>query len=163
MGFQNDGVLNPSFRRGKCFPPVALVSIAGFMAQEIIRTPNAPSPPPSYSQAVRAAGSCVRFGHGAVRPGHRKDCWRNDPGTDPTVPCECVCHPQSRGHFPRPRCQRHRHHPRGDGFCRNERRVWVKWFPDGSACAAGCEVAGSNSWHEGVDRCDCRGISLSSA
>ncbi|HEX4156092.1 MAG TPA: RidA family protein [Acidobacteriaceae bacterium] len=26
------------------------------MAREIIRTPNAPSPPPSYSQAVRAAG-----------------------------------------------------------------------------------------------------------
>ena len=27
-----------------------------FMAREIIRTPNAPSPPATYSQAVRAAG-----------------------------------------------------------------------------------------------------------
>jgi len=26
------------------------------MAREIVRTPNAPSPPPTYSQAVRAAG-----------------------------------------------------------------------------------------------------------
>ena len=26
------------------------------MARDIIRTPNAPSPPPTYSQAVRAAG-----------------------------------------------------------------------------------------------------------
>jgi 2-iminobutanoate/2-iminopropanoate deaminase len=68
MGFQNDGVLNPSFRRGKCFPPVALVSIGGFMAQEIIRTPNAPSPPPSYSQAVRAAGLVFVSGTGPYDP-----------------------------------------------------------------------------------------------
>jgi 2-iminobutanoate/2-iminopropanoate deaminase len=31
-------------------------ALENFMARDIIRTPNAPSPPPTYSQAVRAAG-----------------------------------------------------------------------------------------------------------
>jgi enamine deaminase RidA (YjgF/YER057c/UK114 family) len=34
------------------------------MARDIIRTPNAPSPPPAYSQAVRAAGLVFVSGTG---------------------------------------------------------------------------------------------------
>jgi len=34
------------------------------MARDIIRTPNAPSPPPAYSQAVRAAGFVFVSGTG---------------------------------------------------------------------------------------------------
>jgi 2-iminobutanoate/2-iminopropanoate deaminase len=34
------------------------------MAREIIRTPNAPAPPPAYSQAVRAAGLVFVSGTG---------------------------------------------------------------------------------------------------
>jgi len=39
-----------------------------FMAREIIRTPNAPSPPPTYSQAVRAAGLVFVSGTGPHDP-----------------------------------------------------------------------------------------------
>jgi 2-iminobutanoate/2-iminopropanoate deaminase len=38
------------------------------MAREIIRTPNAPSPPPTYSQAVRAAGFVFVSGTGPHDP-----------------------------------------------------------------------------------------------
>jgi 2-iminobutanoate/2-iminopropanoate deaminase len=38
------------------------------MAREIIRTPNAPSPPPTYSQAVRAAGLVFVSGTGPHHP-----------------------------------------------------------------------------------------------
>src|SRR5580693_8136583 len=38
------------------------------MAREIIRTPNAPSPPPTYSQAVRAAGLVFVSGTGPQHP-----------------------------------------------------------------------------------------------
>ena len=38
------------------------------MAREIIRTPNAPSPPPTYSQAVRAAGLVFVSGTGPHDP-----------------------------------------------------------------------------------------------
>jgi 2-iminobutanoate/2-iminopropanoate deaminase len=38
------------------------------MAIEIIRTPNAPSPPPTYSQAVRAAGLVFVSGTGPHDP-----------------------------------------------------------------------------------------------
>ena len=38
------------------------------MAKEIIRTPNAPSPPPTYSQAVRAAGLVFVSGTGPHDP-----------------------------------------------------------------------------------------------
>src|SRR6204780_2470605 len=36
--------------------PPSRISTEKFMARDIIRTPNAPPPPPTYSQAVRAAG-----------------------------------------------------------------------------------------------------------
>jgi 2-iminobutanoate/2-iminopropanoate deaminase len=39
-----------------------------FMAREIIRTPNAASPPPTYSQAVRAAGLVFVSGTGPHDP-----------------------------------------------------------------------------------------------
>jgi 2-iminobutanoate/2-iminopropanoate deaminase len=39
-----------------------------FMAKDIIRTPNAPSPPPTYSQAVRAAGLVFVSGTGPHDP-----------------------------------------------------------------------------------------------
>src|ERR1700728_1213253 len=39
-----------------------------FMARDIIRTPNAPSPPPTYSQAVRAAGVVFVSGTGPHDP-----------------------------------------------------------------------------------------------
>jgi 2-iminobutanoate/2-iminopropanoate deaminase len=39
-----------------------------FMAREIIRTSNAPSPPPTYSQAVRAAGLVFVSGTGPHDP-----------------------------------------------------------------------------------------------
>jgi 2-iminobutanoate/2-iminopropanoate deaminase len=39
-----------------------------FMAREIIRTPNAPSPPATYSQAVRAAGLVFVSGTGPHDP-----------------------------------------------------------------------------------------------
>jgi 2-iminobutanoate/2-iminopropanoate deaminase len=39
-----------------------------FMAREIIRTTNAPSPPPAYSQAVRAAGLVFVSGTGPHDP-----------------------------------------------------------------------------------------------
>src|SRR5580700_5757190 len=39
-----------------------------FMTREIIRTPNAPSPPPTYSQAVRAAGLVFVSGTGPHDP-----------------------------------------------------------------------------------------------
>ena len=39
-----------------------------FMARDIIRTPNAPSPPPMYSQAVRAAGLVFVSGTGPHDP-----------------------------------------------------------------------------------------------
>ena len=39
-----------------------------FMARDIIRTPNAPSPPPTYSQAVRAAGLVFVSGTGPHDP-----------------------------------------------------------------------------------------------
>jgi 2-iminobutanoate/2-iminopropanoate deaminase len=38
------------------------------MARDIIRTPNAPSPPPAYSQAVRAAGLVFVSGTGPQDP-----------------------------------------------------------------------------------------------
>jgi 2-iminobutanoate/2-iminopropanoate deaminase len=38
------------------------------MAKDIIRTPNAPSPPPTYSQAVRAAGLVFVSGTGPHDP-----------------------------------------------------------------------------------------------
>ena len=38
------------------------------MAQDIIRTPNAPAPPPAYSQAVRAAGLVFVSGTGPHDP-----------------------------------------------------------------------------------------------
>jgi len=38
------------------------------MARDIIRTPNAPSPPPAYSQAVRAAGLIFVSGTGPHDP-----------------------------------------------------------------------------------------------
>jgi 2-iminobutanoate/2-iminopropanoate deaminase len=38
------------------------------MAKDIIRTPNAPSPPPAYSQAVRAAGLVFVSGTGPYHP-----------------------------------------------------------------------------------------------
>lgn len=38
------------------------------MAREIIRTSNAPSPPPTYSQAVRAAGLVFVSGTGPYDP-----------------------------------------------------------------------------------------------
>ena len=38
------------------------------MARDIIRTPNAPSPPPAYSQAVRAAGLVFLSGTGPHDP-----------------------------------------------------------------------------------------------
>lgn len=38
------------------------------MASEIIRTPNAPAPPPTYSQAVRAAGLVFVSGTGPFDP-----------------------------------------------------------------------------------------------
>ena len=38
------------------------------MAREIVRTPNAPSPPPTYSQAVRAAGLVFVSGTGPHDP-----------------------------------------------------------------------------------------------
>ncbi len=38
------------------------------MAREIIHTPNAPSPPPTYSQAVRAAGLVFVSGTGPQDP-----------------------------------------------------------------------------------------------
>ena len=38
------------------------------MAREIIRTPNAPSPPSAYSQAVRAAGLVFVSGTGPHNP-----------------------------------------------------------------------------------------------
>lgn len=38
------------------------------MARDIIRTPNAPPPPPTYSQAVRAAGLVFVSGTGPHHP-----------------------------------------------------------------------------------------------
>jgi len=38
------------------------------MARDIIRTPNAPAPPPTYSQAVRAAGLIFVSGTGPQDP-----------------------------------------------------------------------------------------------
>jgi 2-iminobutanoate/2-iminopropanoate deaminase len=38
------------------------------MARDIIRTPNAPTPPPTYSQAVRAAGLVFVSGTGPHDP-----------------------------------------------------------------------------------------------
>jgi 2-iminobutanoate/2-iminopropanoate deaminase len=38
------------------------------MARDIIRTPNAPAPPPAYSQAVRAAGLVFVSGTGPYDP-----------------------------------------------------------------------------------------------
>ena len=38
------------------------------MAKDIIRTPNAPAPPPTYSQAVRAAGLVFVSGTGPQDP-----------------------------------------------------------------------------------------------
>ena len=38
------------------------------MARDIIRTPNAPAPPPTYSQAVRAAGLVFVSGTGPQDP-----------------------------------------------------------------------------------------------
>ena len=42
------------------------------MAREIIRTPNAPAPPPTYSQAVRAAGLVFVSGTGPHDPASGK-------------------------------------------------------------------------------------------
>ena len=58
------------------------------MARDIIRTPNAPSPPATYSQAVRAAGLVFVSGTGPHDPVTGKDCWGYDPGADPAVPGE---------------------------------------------------------------------------
>jgi len=38
------------------------------MARDIIRTPNAPAPPPTYSQAVRAAGLVFVSGTAPIDP-----------------------------------------------------------------------------------------------
>jgi 2-iminobutanoate/2-iminopropanoate deaminase len=44
------------------------VVLEKLMARDIIRTPNAPSPPPTYSQAVRAAGLVFVSGTGPHDP-----------------------------------------------------------------------------------------------
>jgi len=44
------------------------MSLEKTMARDIIRTPNAPAPPPTYSQAVRAAGLVFVSGTGPHDP-----------------------------------------------------------------------------------------------
>jgi 2-iminobutanoate/2-iminopropanoate deaminase len=45
-----------------------IVRMEILMARDIIRTPNAPAPPPTYSQAVRAAGLVFVSGTGPQDP-----------------------------------------------------------------------------------------------
>jgi 2-iminobutanoate/2-iminopropanoate deaminase len=47
---------------------VAQSALEKLMTRDIIRTPNAPSPPPTYSQAVRAAGLVFVSGTGPHDP-----------------------------------------------------------------------------------------------
>ena len=79
------------------------------MARDIIRTQNAPSPPPAYSQAVRAAGLVFVSGTGPHDPATGKIVGDTIRGTDPAVHRECVCHSQSRGHIPQTRRKCHCH------------------------------------------------------
>jgi 2-iminobutanoate/2-iminopropanoate deaminase len=48
--------------------PISRISMEKVMARDIIRTPNAPPPPPTYSQAVRAAGLVFVSGTGPHDP-----------------------------------------------------------------------------------------------
>jgi 2-iminobutanoate/2-iminopropanoate deaminase len=48
------------------------VTLEVFMAKDIIRTQSAPSPPPAYSQAVRAAGLVFVSGTGPQDPASGK-------------------------------------------------------------------------------------------
>jgi len=47
---------------------VFIRELESVMARDIIRTPNAPAPPPTYSQAVRAAGLVFVSGTGPYDP-----------------------------------------------------------------------------------------------
>jgi 2-iminobutanoate/2-iminopropanoate deaminase len=58
----------PSYEMISCWElPISFVHRRN-MARDIIRTPNAPSPPPTYSQAVRAAGLVFVSGTGPQDP-----------------------------------------------------------------------------------------------
>src|ERR1700683_5499921 len=65
------GLLDPSSessRSGDSAFQVNSPALVNFMTREIIRTPNAPLPPPTYSQAVRAAGLVFVSGTGPHDP-----------------------------------------------------------------------------------------------
>jgi 2-iminobutanoate/2-iminopropanoate deaminase len=49
-------------------PRIVYAGRESFMARDIIRTPDAPAPPPAYSQAVRAAGLVFVSGTGPLDP-----------------------------------------------------------------------------------------------
>ena len=66
MAFQEKG-FNPGFTEPN-FGYTAENQRGEVMARDIIRTPNAPSPPATYSQAVRAAGLVFVSGTGPHDP-----------------------------------------------------------------------------------------------
>jgi enamine deaminase RidA (YjgF/YER057c/UK114 family) len=80
------------------------------MARDIIRTPNAPSPPPTYSQAVRAAGLVFVSGTGPHDPVTGKIVGDTIQEQTRAVSAEYFCHSQSRRLFPRTSRERHSHH-----------------------------------------------------
>jgi len=53
---------------GACTGLVVVSALEDSLAREIIRTPKAPPPPPTYSQAVRAAGLVFVSGTGPHHP-----------------------------------------------------------------------------------------------
>jgi len=60
--------VNRQLKSGLSGPHIVQSAQEEFMARDIIRTPNAPSPPPTYSQAVRAAGLVFVSGTGPHDP-----------------------------------------------------------------------------------------------
>lgn len=131
------------------------------MAREIIRTPNAPPPPPTYSQAVRAAGLVFVSGTGPQDPVTGKIV--GDTIQDQTRQClkNVSAILQAAGTSLERVVSATVILLEETDFAGMNRRVGEVVSGEPS-CAAGRQVTRSNPGPEGIDRGDCRGLSLHS-
>ena len=127
------------------------------MARDIIRTANAPSPPPTYSQAVRAAGLVFVSGTGPHDPvtgkivgdtiqEQTRQCLENvsailkaaGSSLERVVSATVILLEET------------------DFAGMNEE--WIKWFPVNPPARQGAKLPVRMPGHESVDRGHCRGL-----
>ena len=129
------------------------------MPRDIVYTPKAANPPPTYSQAVKAAGLVFVSGTAPTDPQtgqfvgstvqeQTRQCLTNiaaileaaGSAMDKIVSVTVVLADE-------------------DDFA-GMNEEWMRWFPSGPA---GRQAAGARAGTEGVDRSDCRGLKRSAA